>query len=164
MFPWNMLFPFQKNQNDSLKNMKPQEVQSFIDTLFSQVIPQNMKGMMNPGQNDGGGGFPPFGQSPQPASAERKSPLGAEVFETHTDVYVRIPVKDPEWLKKIRIFHTSNQSIIEGIPENDDKHIITLPAIVKKKGASAHFKDHTLEIKLQKNLDLQYSEIDVSEI
>jgi len=162
MFPWNMLFSKNK-QTDFTNKMNPNDVQSFINQLFSQVIPENMQQMMNQKQADG---FPSFQGMEQAAKEQQQqkpsNSLQATVFETHTDVYVRIPIKDPSSVKQMKIYHTSNQSIVEGIPEPGDRHVITLPATVKKKGASAHYKDETLEIKLQKNNDLQYSEIDVS--
>ena len=155
MFPWNSLFSFKNNTNQKefMKNMQQSDVQSFIEKVFSQVIPDNMQGMMN--QNDGGS---------QKVNARSEHPLHAEVFETHLYVFVRIPIQDESWLKKMKLYHTSNQSIIEGIPEESDRHVITLPALVKKKGASAQYKESTLEIRLQKSFNTQYSEIDVSEI
>ncbi|MET1179354.1 Hsp20/alpha crystallin family protein [Peribacillus simplex] len=155
MFPWNSLFSFKNNsnQNEFMKNMQQSDVQSFIEKVFSQVIPDNMQGMMNQ-KNDGG----------SQVNARSELPLHAEVFDTHLYVFVRIPIEDESWLKKMKLYHTSNQSIIEGIPEESDRHVITLPALVKKKGASAQYKESTLEIRLQKSFNTQYSEIDVSEI
>jgi HSP20 family molecular chaperone IbpA len=54
--------------------------------------------------------------------------------------------------------------MVENISERDDKHSITLPAMVKKKGSSAKFRDGILEIKLIKSHDIQYSQIDVTEM
>ncbi|MGE7766145.1 Hsp20/alpha crystallin family protein [Peribacillus sp. NPDC096540] len=155
MFPWNSLFSLKNNSNqkDFMKNMQQNDVQSLIEKVFSQVIPDNMQGMMQ--QND---------TSSKKENTRTEHPLHAEVFETHLFVFVRIPIEDEAWLKKMKLYHTSNQSIIEGIPEASDRHIITLPALVKKKGASAQFKESTLEIRLQKSYNTQYSEIDVSEI
>lgn len=154
MFPWNSLFSFQKNPNqkDFLKNMQQSDVQSFIEKVFTQVLPENMQGMTN--QKDG---------SFQKENKKTDHPLQAEVFETHSYVFIRIPVKDEAWLKHMKLYHTSNQSIVEGIPEALDRHVITLPALVKKKGAAAQYKDGTLEIRLPKSFNPQYSEIDVSE-
>lgn len=90
--------------------------------------------------------------------------LSSSAFETHDYVYVRIPIKDEEWIKKLRLYHTTNQLIVEHIPQQEDKHTITLPAIVKKKGASANYKDGILEVKIPKNIDMQFSQIDVMEI
>ncbi|MCK1991103.1 Hsp20/alpha crystallin family protein [Peribacillus muralis] len=155
MFPWNSLFSFKNNPNqkDFMKNMQQSDVQSFMEKMFYQVIPDNMQGMMN--NND-------FGSKKEAARTEH--PMHADVFETHLYVFVRIPIVDESWLKKMKLYHTSNQSIIEGIPEASDRHVITLPALVKKKGASAQFKESTLEIRLQKSFNTQYSEIDVSDI
>ena len=166
MFPWNMMFPFQ-NKADNSKKMNPEEVQSFISQLFSQVMPENMQQMMNQNQSQGqqqgqAGGFPNLYTSPAQKPAEL--PLQANVFETHSHIYVRIPIRDQEWLKRIKVYHTSNHSIIEGIPEAGERHTIPLPAPVRKKGAAAQYKDGILEMRLQKSSDYQYSEIDVTGI
>ena len=46
----------------------------------------------------------------------------------------------------------------------DDTHKIPLPSLVKKKGTTAHYKEGMLEIKIPKNMDLQFSEVDITEI
>ena len=40
MFPWNTLFSANKNQNNFLKNFQNNDVQSFIDQVFSEVMPE----------------------------------------------------------------------------------------------------------------------------
>ncbi|MEH7124806.1 Hsp20/alpha crystallin family protein [Bacillus sp. JJ1532] len=159
MFPWN-LFPFNKDMKNMMKQMKPDEIDKYVQNMMNQMFPQGMQGMMQPQsfmpgfQNDAR-------QSPPSSSS---SSLPSSVFETHDNVFVRIPIKNEQWLKDMRIYHTSNQMMIEHIPEFEDKSTIILPALVKKKGASAYFKDGMLEIKIPKNVDMQYSEIDVTEI
>jgi HSP20 family molecular chaperone IbpA len=66
-------------------------------------------------------------------------------------------------MKHLKIFHTSNQAIIENIPGCDERQVITLPCLVKKKGAVAQYQDGILELKIPKSIDMQYTEIDVSE-
>ncbi|MBS4190876.1 Hsp20/alpha crystallin family protein [Bacillus sp. FJAT-49705] len=162
MFPWN-LFPFHKDMKD-MKNlkaqMKPEEVDKYVKDIMNQVFPQQMQkmqGMMNPQSF-----MPDFNNDT--TETPKDSSLSSSVFETHNHVFIRLAIKEDKWLKDMRIYHTSNQLIIENIPEKDDKHSIILPAIVKKKGATAYYKDGMLEIKIQKNIDMQYSQIDVSEI
>ena len=99
-------------------------------------------------------------RSPRPG----KYPLNAQVFETHAFIYIRIPIEEEDWLKKMKIFHTSNQSMIHGVPNNDDQHIISLPTLVRKKGTTVQYKDNVLEIRLQKQTEIPYSEIDISEL
>ncbi|CAM3496273.1 Hsp20/alpha crystallin family protein [Cytobacillus oceanisediminis] len=158
MFPWN-LFPFNKDMKNLMQQMKPEEIDKYIQNIMGQMFPQNMQGMS---------GTPDFMKGFNTAAAGQKQPnpaaLDSSVFETHDHVYVRMLIKKEDWLKDMKLYHTSNQMIIEHIPEKDDKHIITLPAIVKRKGSTAHFKDGFLEIKIPKNVDMQYSEIDVTEI
>ena len=61
----------------------------------------------------------------------------------------------------IKIFHTSNQLIIEGLPSFDHKHVVTLPSIVKMKGSTSEYRDDFLQVKMVKKTDLQFTEIDV---
>lgn len=157
MFPWNM-FPFNKDVRESLQKMKPDEIDKYVQDIIGKVLPGNMKGMMNPQEMFSG--FGPQSSTSQPGTGA----LNSSAFETHDYVFVRIPIKDEDWIKKLRLYHTSNQLILENIPEPGDKHTITLPAIVKKKGAAANYKDGTLEVKIPKNIDMQFSQIDVTEI
>ena len=138
--------------------MKPEEINNYVQDVLGKLMPGNMKAGINPAEM-----FQGFQSSVSPpiSTSDR---LQSTAFETHNYVYVRIPIKQEEWVKKLRIYHTSNQLIIEHIPHHEDKHTITLPAIVKKKGATATFKDGVLEVKIPKNIDLQYSQIDVTEI
>lgn len=143
---------------DTMQKMKPEEINNFVQDLLGKIMPGGTRGMMNPMDMFNGFQSAPS-QTPSPSGA-----LNSTAFETHDFVFVRIPIKDEGWVKQLRIYHTSNQLIVEHIPLIDDKHTITLPAIVKKKGATANFKDGTLEVKIPKNIDMQFSQIDVTEI
>lgn len=92
---------------------------------------------------------------------EHSNPLNISIFETHDHVYVKVPIKDVSTLSNLRIFHTSNQIIIEGYPSPEDRHVIPLPSIVKMKGAHSEYRNDFLQVKMIKKIDLQYSEIDV---
>lgn len=157
MFPWN-IFPFNKDSKSMLQKMKPDEIDKYVQNIMEKMMPGNMQGMMNPGE------IMNSFQAPLKQQQNLSGPLRSNAFETHDFVFVRIPIKNDEWLKQLQIYHTSNQLIIEHIPEFEDKHTITLPAIVKKKGAAANYKEGMLEIRIPKNVDLQYSQIDVTEI
>lgn len=157
MFPWN-LFPFNKDMNNMFQKMKPDEIENYVQDIIGKMVPENMRGMMNP--FDMMNSF----QAPQGQQPSASEVLNSSTFETHDFVFVRIPIKNEEWVKQMRIYHTSNQLIIEQIPQSDDKHTITLPAIVKKKGAQANYKEGVLEVRIPKNYDMQYSQIDVTEI
>ncbi|MFT8322341.1 MAG: Hsp20/alpha crystallin family protein [Bacillus sp. (in: firmicutes)] len=160
MFPWN-LFPFNKDTKSKLNTMKPGDIQHYVQEMMDKLMPdslqkmdpqdmvKNMSQMKNPGQMN---------------PTEHKKKLDYMVFETHHHCYIRIPIIEEEWLKTIKIYFTSYQVIIEHIPNQEDKHTISLPTTVRKKGSTANYKDHILEIKMQKNNEVQYSEIDVSEI
>ncbi|MFZ7944338.1 MULTISPECIES: Hsp20/alpha crystallin family protein [Bacillaceae] len=156
MFPWNM-FPFTKDMKDSMQKMKPEEINNYVQDLVEKMMP-NMRGMMN--HQDLFNGF----QSSAEKQHAANGPLNSSAFETHDYVFVRIPIPNEDWLKQLRLYHTSNQLIVEHIPQQEDSNTITLPAIVKKKGAAANYKDRVLEIRIPKNIDMQYSQIDVTEI
>lgn len=151
MFPWN-LFPFNKETRNRLQNLKPEEINQFIQGIMGNMMPSQFDGMMNPGN------IMPQNKKPQP-----KNTLHSAVFETHDSVFVRLPIKDEKQLKKIEIFHTANQLIVKNLPEHEDNNTITLPAMVKKKGATAKYKDGVLEIKMLKSSDLQFSQIDLTQ-
>jgi HSP20 family molecular chaperone IbpA len=152
------MFPINKDLKDSMSKMKPEEIDKFVQNLIGKVMPTNMSGMMKPQEMFSGFQTPVSQQQPTSEG------LNSTAFETHDFVFVRIPIKKEEWVKLIRIYHTSNQLIVEHIPKPEDKHTITLPAIVKKKGATANYKDFMLEVKIPKNVDMQFSQIDVTEI
>lgn len=163
LFPWN-LFPFHNNNIQKIiSEMKPEEIDQYVKDLMKKAFQDNFNGMGNPENL-----FKGFSPINNPNSNENdhhsSSKIQSSVFETHDYVYARIPIKNEEWLQQLRLFHTSNQLIIEHIPELDDRHTITLPAIVKRKGSTAQFKEGVLEVKIPKNVDMQYSEIDVKEI
>lgn len=141
-----------------MKQMKPDEIDKYVQNMMNQMFPQGMQGMMQPQS------FMPGFQNDAKQSPPSSSSLPSTVFETHDNVFVRIPIKNEQWLKDMRIYHTSNQMMIDHIPNLEDKTTIILPALVKKKGSTAYFKDGMLEIKIPKNVDMQYSEIDVTEI
>ncbi|WP_042457483.1 Hsp20/alpha crystallin family protein [Neobacillus dielmonensis] len=157
MFPWN-IFPFNKDMKDALQKMKPEEIDKYVQDIISKVLPANMGGMMNPQEV-----FRGFTNQPSQGSTN-PGKINSAAFETHDYVFVRISIKDEAWIKKLKIYHTSNQLIVEHVPEDGDKNTITLPAIVKKKGATANYKDGILEVKIPKNVDMQFSQIDVTEI
>lgn len=154
MFPFNF-FPFNKDMKNKLQHMKPDEIDQFIKNILGNVMPAQTGNTVN--SQD----FVNHFRSPPP---QQVNSLNSTAFETHDSVFVRIPIKDESLLKDVRIYHTANQLMVENIPERDDKHSITLPSMVKKKGSSAKFRDGILEIKLIKSHDIHYSQIDVTEI
>lgn len=158
MFPWNLL-PFDRNSQKKFLEMKPDEIEKYVQQMMGKVFQPNMNGMngmLKPEEwlrdmekNTNG-------------PLENASTIKADIFETHDYVFIRIPLKSEEWLKQMKLFYTSNQVIIEHIPEHTDKHTLILPATVKRKGAAASHKEGVLELRLAKQSDLQYSEIDLS--
>jgi HSP20 family molecular chaperone IbpA len=154
MFPFNF-FPFNKDMKNKLQQMKPDEIDQFIKGILGNVMPAQSESTLN--SHDYVNHF-------RPQSSQQTNSLDASAFETHDAVFVRIPIKEESHLKDLKIYHTASQLIVEHIPKRDDKHSIKLPAMVKKKGSTAKYKDGILEIKLIKSHDIQYSQIDVTEI
>ena len=159
MFPWN-LFPFNKDSKNKMDQMKPQDIQKYVQEMMDKMMPDSLQNMNPESMMQNFAKTRNF-QNDNITKSEKFNYL---VFETHHHVYVRIPLIDPLWLEKVKIFYTSNQLIIQHIPNMEDKHTIALPAIVKRKGSAAVYKDGILEIRIYKNSDIQYSEIDVTEM
>lgn len=87
--------------------------------------------------------------------------LNAITFESHDHVYVKVLIKNEEDLRNLKIYHSSNQVIIEGIPTIDHRHVITLPSLVKMKESVSEYRNQFLQIQMRKRNDLQFTEVDV---
>ena len=161
MFPWN-LFPFSKDMQAKLQQMKPEEINKFVQNTMNKMFQSTSPHSMNMNPNEFMNGFHPFQTTQEPASANSK--LNYSIFETNEDIFVRVVIESEEWLQSMKLTHTSNLLILEHIPEMDDTHKIPLPSLVKKKGTTAYYKEGMLEIKIPKNMDLQFSEVDITEI
>ncbi|MGE7187277.1 Hsp20/alpha crystallin family protein [Peribacillus sp. NPDC006672] len=157
MLPFSQLFSPLKNGIQKWVNQPHEEINKYINEAFSK----SMNGSL---QND----FvrEAMGIFEQPLTEQENSSQKLDVakFETHDHVYLKIHVKDPTVLSNVKVFFTSNQSIIEGIPKENDRHVITLPSIVKSKEAKAEYRDHYLQIQIPKKVDTQFTEIDVQGI
>ncbi|WP_409250967.1 Hsp20/alpha crystallin family protein [Bacillus sp. SCS-153A] len=167
MFPWNSFFPFNKNMKDRLKNMNPQDVDQYVKSVMKEMFPQDWQGMQNPGdfmKNMGsmmdGTTYERTSEETAGAAADR---IPVNIFEALESIYIQLKIPDEDLVKNIKVFHTSNQAILENIPTAGERQVITLPSLVKKKGSSAQYKEGILEIKIPKSMDLQFTEIDVSE-
>lgn len=155
MFPWNWRVPFggQQDGKNSGGPFQPEQFQKYVDQMMKQMFPPEYKQMMNNPTS-----WNPSGATPEPRTS---SPFEESVFETHQDVYIRLKISDHSWLKTLKISYTRNQCMITDLPEEGDQWHIQLPAIVKKKGAQAIFKNDILEIKIPKSLEWQETEIEL---
>jgi hypothetical protein len=156
LFPWNLL-PFDRNTQKKFLEMKPDEIENYVQQMMGKMLQPDMKGMLKPEEWLKG-----MQQQNSPDPVKGTARLNAEMFETHDFVFVRVPLKDEALLKQMKLLYTSNQVIIEHIPDMSDKHTLVLPATVKRKGAAANFRDGVLELRLHKIVDMQYAEIDIS--
>lgn len=159
MFPWNML-PFNQDTKKLMQQMKPEEIENHVQDMLKKMFPPQLQSMINPTNFSQQENRAPQQDASQ---VQPSTSIEATVFETHHFVYVRIPIKDESWIRKMRVYHSSNQMFIEQIPNDGDKTVITFPAIVRKKGSTSTFQDDILEIKLLKNTDFQFSEIEISD-
>ncbi len=153
MNPWNLLFPLQKYMKQFSSTRDSSDMEAVMKDMFSQ--------MSNSDLFQQGNSEHPFFSNEHSQNGNK---LQTNVFETHHHVFVRISLSDQKALQKMKIYHTSNSAIIEGYPKDTDKHIVTLPAIVTKKGATAHHKENVLEIRFTKASDLNLSEIPITEL
>ncbi|PLR98855.1 Hsp20/alpha crystallin family protein [Bacillus sp. T33-2] len=158
MFPWNF-FPFDQNMKSTFQNMKPDEIEKYIQDVMGKVFPSHILKMGNP--QDWFKDYSPLENEAEPEHTVR---LEASIFETHDYVYIRVPVKEKDWLRQMKIHYTPNQMTIEHIPAMEDKQVFIFPAAVKKKGGSAHYKEGILEVKIPKSVHMECSEIDVTDI
>ncbi|RHW42246.1 Hsp20/alpha crystallin family protein [Neobacillus notoginsengisoli] len=145
MFPWGS-FPFNKNMPSDLQNMKPETIEKYVKDAMEAYFPGNS---FQPFQTEG---------NDDRATSVEEEPYQAAIFNTHDFVFVRLEVAE-EHLENIRLFHTSSQLILENLPETGKKQVYNLPSVVRKKGASASVRDGILEVRLQRAIDVQLSEI-----
>lgn len=155
MFPWGSFFPFNNELQKKAQQMNPNDISKYVEEMIGKMVPSDIQELMNTD-----GLFNKLTDTPNRSSNQ----LQTKVFETHEFIFVRFPIKEKDWLQQIRIYHTANQLFIEHIPNREDKHIVVLPCIVKKRGAVAKYKDNTLEIKIEKQPNIHFSEIDVEEL
>jgi HSP20 family molecular chaperone IbpA len=96
---------------------------------------------------------------PVPKEAQTGSSLQSEVFETHDYMIAKIKIPDPINPKKIKIFFATNQIWLEGL--SDKSKIIQLPTHGRFHGSKAAFKDDILEIRIPKETNIGFKEINV---
>lgn len=155
MFPWGK-FPFNDDIKKFSEQMKPEDIQSYVNDMIKKYIPSQ-------------GDHSTESETTSPVNCSLPDQTGkqkkfdAAVFETFDFVFIRIKIPNEEQQKHLKFFHTSNKAIIENFFEMGDRHTITLPCLVKRKGATALIKDLILEVKIPKSVDMQYTEVDISE-
>ncbi|MGG3892242.1 Hsp20/alpha crystallin family protein [Metabacillus fastidiosus] len=156
MLPFNFLDPFKGSFEKWINNNNyGGEIQNYVQEMISKSITSSMK------SNELKESMSIFEEKERKQERKQESSLNISTFETLDHVYVKIFIKDRNQLSDLKIFHTTNQFIVEGIPSSDDRHVIALPSIVKMKGASSEYRDDYLQIRMMKKIDLQYTEIDV---
>lgn len=135
--------------------MNPADIQSYVSEMIKKYVPPHMENSNVP--------FNFQTANSSQAQEKEQQKFHVDVFETFDHIFIRIQLPDEETHKQLKIFHTSNQAIIENMPEPGKRHTIILPSLVKRKGATALVKDLILEIKIPKMDDMQLTEVDVSE-
>ncbi len=155
VFPFQFLSPFKGGLQKWLdQNSYGGEIDKYVQDILSKSIsPSNSNNHLTET-------FAVFEQEER-KQENANSSLHVSTFETHDHIYVRVLIEDESHLSNLKIFHTSNQLIIEGLPSLDHKHVVTLPSIVKMKGTTSEYRNGFLQIKMVKKTDLQFTEIDV---
>lgn len=157
MFPWKKNFPFNQSGQmpESFKNMNPKNVEDYIQNVMGNVFGEGFPQQF-PFQGSMPGNMP--GNMVQ---SSKQAQTSTELFETNDHIFVKVQASD-EQLKNLRVQHSSNQLFILDYPSKGEQKKLVLPAIVKRKGTKASYRNGILEIKLQKNEDLQISEIEIT--
>lgn len=126
-----------------------------LDQWMKQAFPDFIQSMMNDGTT--------FHHKNTDEENENRetSTVKETLFETHDDIFIRIPIQDEKQIDRLRIYYSLNKCVIDGLNEDSSPHTIILPATVKKKGAKAIYRDQILEIRIPKSIEWQMSEIDV---
>jgi len=146
MADFNSFNPFDKNMQQWMKHLQENSIEDYIQDILSKSIPstyQNfnpLKGNFWEGEN-------------------KSDSINESVFETHDDVYIIIPIPNSMMHNQLKVYHTSNLAIVEGIPTSESRNIITLPSLVQQRGGTASIKNNILQIKLLKNVDTQFTEL-----
>ncbi|OZI12233.1 spore coat protein [Bacillaceae bacterium SAS-127] len=166
MFPFQSPFSSNEEWQKWMKQFNHGDIEKYVQNVLTQSMPESLQQQQKPFDFLKHTPFPSIdNQQPIDSSPKKETPtIHISVFETHEDVYVKFPVEDASMFSHLKIYHTSNQVIIEGIPTSEDKKVVILPAIVKKKGAVTNFKEGILQIKIPKDIDLQYTEVDVPDL
>ncbi|OCA87993.1 hypothetical protein A8F94_09195 [Bacillus sp. FJAT-27225] len=100
-------------------------------------------------------------QEPETKQESGSYPMTASIFESHEHVYVRLFIEDEKVLANLKIYHNTNQLMIEGLPGAVEKTVFTLPSLVKMKDTVSEYKDQYLQIKMKKRQDPQMTEVAV---
>lgn len=142
--------------------MSQEELTKYMEGMFGKIFSPDTAELFNWNDVINNMGAPQGGNTSTASSSSATSgSLSYELFETHHFIFIRIPIEHNEWLERIRIFHTANELYIENIPGKTDKHTVSLPTMVKRKGTKTQYKEQILEIQLEKVSDHQYAEINV---
>ncbi|MFZ2464729.1 MAG: Hsp20/alpha crystallin family protein [Caldibacillus thermoamylovorans] len=154
MWPWGF-FGSNKANFDPFQYLSEGEFQQMLDQWMKQAFPDFIQSMMNDGTT--------FHHKNKDEENENRetSTVKETLFETHDDIFIRIPIQDEKQIDRLKIYYSLNKCVIDGLNEDSSPHTIILPATVKKKGAKAIYRDQILEIRIPKSIEWQMSEIDV---
>ncbi|GIN73719.1 hypothetical protein J14TS2_41940 [Bacillus sp. J14TS2] len=156
MFPWNLL-PFNQNQDKAPPfEIGKNNVDDYVQKLMSQAFSAFDQNATN--SNDWVGSL----LKQVPSSSGSSSSNGVKLFESFQFIFIHISVPDEKTLERWKVYHTTNQLIIEDSEVAQNTKTITLPALVNKKKTTAVYKNGILEVILEKKTDMQYTEVGVS--
>lgn len=81
------------------------------------------------------------------------------VMNTHQYIIVRIPVPKRANTRKLKVLFNANQICLSGLGEEDQ--VIPLPSPGRYDGSKALFKDNILEIRIPKEINETYQEVNI---
>ncbi|GIN20881.1 MAG TPA: hypothetical protein DEO65_01465 [Bacillus bacterium] len=161
-------FPFSKGGLPKWlsQNYFNNDIQKFVHEVMEQSISTSLKNakMMGSMYMDSQEERKPLEEEKESESKKEESikeSLQAMTFDSLDHVYVKVLLTDSSLLSHIKIYHNSNQLILEGIPAREDRHVITLPSTVTMKDTVSEYRDPFLQIKMKKRNDPQFAEIAV---
>jgi hypothetical protein len=127
--------------NDSVKEMMTKGNLSWVDDYVQGIVSRTLPKM-------------------SPQTEKTIDQLKANVFETHNFVIARIKVSKQADPRKLRFYVANNQLRVDGLA-HDNNQFIQLPANVRFRESRAVFKNGIFEIRMPKEAQKRFKEINV---
>lgn len=113
-------------------------IEDYVRDILSQVLPDEVM---------------------QNSSMSMPSRPHPSVFDTHHDTIVRVKVPEHTSAQELKVFFNTSQLRILGLEEKEK--VIPLPTPGRFDGSKAVFKDNILEIRIPKELNELYQEVNI---
>lgn len=126
MWPWGF-FGSNKTNFDPFQYLSEGEFQQMLDQWMKQAFPDFIQSMMNDGTT--------FHHKNTDEENENRetSTVKETLFETHDDIFIRIPIQDEKQIDRLKIYYSLNKCVIDGLNEDSSPHTIILLQLSRKK-------------------------------